>query len=273
VKTSKTASNPTPLKENTMDPKLAEIYGTNQVSEADVEKLAAAELATKLAGDESATQEQADMSDEDLEAIAQKVLAAPAEQETEQETQGDPDGEAQEKIAEADYLGRVMAHAYVNELKQIEKTSGWGDMPQKMLGSGGKSGAARRAAGKVMGRVRDIAKNHTGKAVGGAAAASGAAGFAAGRASKKGKEKKSGAENQMSALDTLTLMRANEILEASGIDPNSLTKVEEPAQEQEKTSAPADERQVLANAVEERAWALLAQYGVEPAPAEQEQAE
>ena len=270
-----------------MDPKLAEIYGTNQTTDADIEKLAAAELATQLAGDEQIADTEG-MTEEDLEAIAQEVLA-PAETETQVEEPREPteqektsaEKEAQEKVAEADYLGRTMAHAYVQELNKIaaeqEKTAGWGDAPQKMIGAATKSTRAKAEVGKVIGKAGEIAKNH-GKAIAGTAAATGTAGVLAGRASK-GKDKKSAAEveqPQLSAVDTLVLARANEILEASGIDPKSLTKIEEPAQ-QEKTSA--DEttetvdprREALANAVEQRAWELLGQYGVTPAeePADQ----
>jgi hypothetical protein len=260
-----------------MDPKLAEIYGTNQTTDADIEKLAAAELATQLAGDEQIADTEG-MTEEDLEAIAQEVLAPETEtqveepqEQTEQEKTS-AEKQAQEKVAEADYLGRTMAHAYVQELNKIaaaqEKTAGWGDAPQKMLGAATKSTRAKAAVGKVIGKAGEIAKNH-GKAIAGTAAATGTAGVLAGRASK-GKDKKSAAEGeqqQLSAVDTLVLARANEILEASGIDPKSLSKVEEPV-EQEKTSA--DEttdprREALATAVEQRAWELLGQYGVTPA--------
>ena len=286
-----------------MDPKLAEIYGTNEVTEADVEKLAAAELATKLAGDEETGTE--GMTEEDLEAIAQQVLAPEQEQQEEvEETQaGD---EAQEKVAEADYLGRVMAHSYVQELRNIEKTAGRGDgsgqeaeavneqvakmnakrakydkMGAEGPGMGAKLENKARSAKAGVGKVgKYIGAGFKGGATKGQRAAAigttvtGAAALAGGakKVFGKGKEKKSEAEEQpeqMSAVDTLVMARANEILQASGIDPATLTKIEE----QEKISADetVDAREVLANTVEQRAWELLGQYGVTPAEQETEQ--
>ena len=117
-----------------MDKTLAEIYGTNQVEEADVEKLAAAELAEQLTetGD-------AQIDEETLEALAQEVLAqedgseeqAAVEEpgvegeekvaEADETEEVELTEEAQEKIAEADYLGRIMAHSFVQESREIEK--------------------------------------------------------------------------------------------------------------------------------------------------------
>jgi hypothetical protein len=277
-----------------MDPKLAEIYGTNQTTEADIEKLAAAELATQLAGDDEINTEA--MTEEDLEAIAQQVLA-PAEEEQQGEDgqeKTSAEEEAQEKVAEADYLGRVMAHSYVQELNEIEKTAGAKEVAGKVLGAVKKyhAGAAEDVKGAVKGvksitgksgGVRDFDLGAKGRVISGAkgaakflphAAAATAAGVGAKKAfgGKKGKEKKSAAEGEqeLSAVDTLVLARANEILQASGIDPESLKPVE---QEQEKVSADetVDPREVLANEVEQRAWNLLGQYGVTPAEQEPEQ--
>jgi hypothetical protein len=97
-----------------MDPKLAELYGTNTVDENDIEKLAAAQLAEELG--EGQELDINDLSPEDIEAMASEVLAS-------EEGGGEDGDDAQEKLAEADYLGRVMAHAYVQELRGIEKTS------------------------------------------------------------------------------------------------------------------------------------------------------
>lgn len=101
-----------------MDKTLAEIYGTNQVEEADVEKLAAAELAEQLTetGD-------AQIDDETLEALAQEVLSQEdSEEASDEQAVSEPEmDEAQEKIAEADYLGRIMAHSFVQESREIQK--------------------------------------------------------------------------------------------------------------------------------------------------------
>lgn len=294
-----------------MDPKLAEIYGTNQQTEADLEKLAAAELAEGLANDEELTTE--GMTEEELEAVAQDVLNASGE-EGEQEG-GDIDGqektsaaeEAQEKLAEADYLGRVMAHAYVNELNGIQ-----GEMEKEAGMTGGQRSAyaakqtAKKVGGKVgdfLGKVKDIATAKQAregfsaakksKDIGGKAMAMGQKGALSEKGKKRagelaaknlgeGKEHmksglkgaaktvglygggaaalyggKKALEKKSSALDTLVEARALEILQASGIDPDALTEVDG----QEKVSDP---REALAGAVEERAWALLGQYGVVP---------
>lgn len=95
-----------------MDAKLAEIYGTNMDSYADLEKLAAAELAEKLAAEEGIDID--DLDDDTLEYLAQEVL------DSEYSSYED---DSQEKVAEADYLGRVMAHSYWQELNNIEKTA------------------------------------------------------------------------------------------------------------------------------------------------------
>jgi hypothetical protein len=137
-----------------MDPKLAEIYGTN---DADLEKLAAAELAEGLANDEQLDTD--GMTEEDLEAIAQDVLSASAEGEEEAEAaegEAAPEqektsaAEAQEKLAEADYLGRVMAHSYVNELRELEKTAG--PLMSRI------NQAGRAVSGAVKGQVKDVAQ-------------------------------------------------------------------------------------------------------------------
>lgn len=274
-----------------MDAKLAAFYGTNSPDEADVEKLAAAELAEKLASDESVNLD--DMSEEQLEAVAQEVLADGEEtdesevsedDETDAAAVSEPEGDAQEKLAEADYLGRVMAHAYVQELKNIEKTAampaGVGKVMGHLKGLGGKAksmGAAGAAKAKAMGasgaaKAKEMggkAKEHAkagaekakahvkahGKAYSAGAGAAG--GAAAMHAAKKMKEKKS------SAVDQLVEARIAEILEASEIDPAELTKVEET-----KTASAQD---VLAQTIEQRAWETLAQYGVVPATEETEE--
>lgn len=256
-----------------MDPRLAEIYGTNADTEQtqDTEKVAAAQLAEKLAGEDSLNLE--NMSGEDLEALAQEVLAADGateateekneESDESEESEETTDKEASEKLAEADYLGRVMAHSYVQELKNIEKSAAsYGGM----YGEGKKSGKkklkdmASKAKGAVsegMDRAKavgaitaakasNLAAKHPGKAK--ALAGLGAAGAGA-LAAKKMMSKKS------SALDTLAAQRALEILEANGIDPDAVDE-----QEEKTASNPAD---VLAAAVEARAVELLKERGFE----------
>ncbi len=262
-----------------MDPTLAEIYGTNQVSQEDLEKTAAAELAENLA-DEGQT-EMGSLSEEDLEAAAEEILSEVSEPE------GD---ETQEKIAEADYLGRTMAHAYVNELQAIEKEAAAAEGAKKAWQVGSRVGRALEGIGskltpnkvsdKVFSRSKiksmrearkggasmgDVAKSitqHSDKGYeamgklhkGVGAGAIGVGASAAGYGVHKAMEKKS------SALDELVELRALEILNASGIDPASLAPVE-----QEKVSEAAEAtRDVLAETVEQRAWELLGAHGVVP---------
>jgi hypothetical protein len=55
-----------------------------------------------------------------------------------------------EKLAEQDFLGRVMAHAYVNELKDIEKSAAAeGDDQEKKASLEQKAIEELRAAGLI----------------------------------------------------------------------------------------------------------------------------
>lgn len=99
-----------------MDEQLAAIYGTNQVTETeDQEKLAAAELLVKLAEDEGVDLDQ--FNDEEIAEMVNEIYGASAEGGEEKIAED----ESQEKLAEADFLGRVMAHAYAQEMREIEK--------------------------------------------------------------------------------------------------------------------------------------------------------
>lgn len=255
-----------------MDPKLAEIYGTNQASESDVEKLAAAELAEELSENDEANID--GMSDEQIEALAAQVLAGAEGEEQEQveeqsEEETDQDPESLEKISEADYLGRVMAHSYVNELRSIDaemqKEAASKEGPQTAAQSAArdakraktpnhptfsakarnKADSAKKAVKGAGGKVMSAIKNNPKKAAGGGLAALLAAGGgAAAYKHKKNKEKNS------SALDALAEQRALEILAENGIDIN---------EETEKVSS--GEQEVLAQAVEARAYAMLENAG------------
>lgn len=251
-----------------MDPQLAAIYGTNQ-DESDVEKLAAAELAGELAEGE----EKAELTDEEAEALAQQILADESgegaeveEEEQEGAAVSEPD-EAQEKLSEADYLGRVMAHAYAQELRKIAAfdPADMKKVPLKHRASGAARAAGKWAKGKAQAGWSK-AKEHGGKAVahvkahpksyaGGAAGLALAGGGAAYLHSKKGKKKHSAAEGEVSALDLLAERRAMELLAESGID------ISQETPETEKTSASEEQMTALQAAVEERAVALLQANG------------
>ena len=276
-----------------MDPRLAEIYGTNE-DVSDVEKTAAAELAEKLA--EEGEMNIDEMDNDAIEALAQEVLSSDEEQsdegEEEEKTASDAEDaeeeaaeeeeteeseeeetdekaektaadETEEKLAEADYIGRVMAHAYVQELKSIDKVAAKKEGPSKTrfrfeqakqkvknvaseVGDRAKSTA--NAAAFEFGRASKKKKGLMGA---GAAAGLGAAGFAAKKAfGKKGKKKHSAATP---ALDTLAQQRALEILEENGVDVS---------EKQAESEAPS-KWDVLGDAVEARAMELLKAEGFE----------
>lgn len=295
-----------------MDPKLAAIYGTNQETDADLEKLAAAELAEGLANDDEVDTD--GLTEEELEAVAQDVLNASAEGEEEggnidgEQEKTSADEDAQEKLAEADYLGRVMAHSYHQELQKIaaveqEKTAG--------MTSGQRAAqAVKSKGGKVLGALKDIA---TGKqAREGFAAAKkskGTADAAKNMASKsimspKGKERAGAAigkhmgdaaeakKKGMRGLGKTVALYGGGAAAAGGaaagmskkssamdtlVEQRAMAILEasgidpaelEEVEGQEKVSDP---REALASAVDERAWALLGQYGVVPAEAEEQE--
>lgn len=244
-----------------MDPRLAEIYQTNEDA-ADIEKTAAAELAEKLASDDELDVD--NLSADELEALAQEVLSAD-EETTEEETEtkeaaeeeteeGEEKTAEAEKLAEMDYLGRVMAHAYWQELKLINKEASADEGTEKTAGKGGalKAGLknlkklkklgpkAKELAGaaKEKGRAafkggRKMFKSH-GKHMGAAAGAGLAAGVAAGRMSK-----------HSSAVEQLAESRALEILAENGIE----------------VEGSGDKYEQLSNAVDARAIELLQENG------------
>lgn len=269
-----------------MDAKLAEAYKTNQADETDTEALATAALAEKLAASDEINVD--GMSDDEAEALASELLGTTAEEtpaeepaaEEAPEEEGEKTAEEltpeQEKIAEADYLGRVMAHAYAAERREIEKNAGKLD---NLKGAAAMAGAAAskhkdkavKGAKAAGGKVLEHLKAH-GKHMAGAGAAGAAAGAVAGRKSKKASAEEVPAqeEQQVSALDQLAVARAEEILKEHGY--------EAPADEQEKKSSiDEDKAAQLAAKVEERAMAMIADAGielekVEETPAEEDKA-
>lgn len=124
-----------------MDPILAELYGTDELvkeaAEQDTqeEEISIEEYLAKEAADafvEWASEEGIDLSkeaEEDIESSYAEfadgfIKAAAAEMSKEAGDESGEDAELQEKLAEADTLGRVMAHAYVQELAGIDKEAG-----------------------------------------------------------------------------------------------------------------------------------------------------
>lgn len=118
-----------------MDEQLAAIYGTGQMDEEDLVKTASAELLVKLAEEEGVDLDE--FSDEEI-----------AEMITNLEGGGEVEEDGSEKVAEADYLGRVMAHSMVQELGEIEKEAGWTRDKARAAWEGVKGGAS--AVGKFI---------------------------------------------------------------------------------------------------------------------------
>jgi hypothetical protein len=281
-----------------MDQRLAELYGTNQVTEDDVEKLAAAELAEQLTEDGDI--DLSGITEEDLEAVAQEVLGASGEEAGEEDEEEEVDGETQEKVATADLMGRVMAHAFVQEQTEIEKDAGakeiWEGTKRfgrkvhgkitglgaRALNVGSKKGERRvgkwtrkavadadvsaskkfnpsskdydvkkhEERSKAIADARKGAKKRMGRVVAGTGyGIAGGTATAAGYGAKKIHDKVT--EKRASAIDTLALQRAEEMLAAS----------------QEETVTPYD---VLADVVEQRAVEILQENGYEVGEAEQE---
>lgn len=287
-----------------MDQTLAKIYGTNEEVQ-DAEKLASAELAEKLAEGEELNLD--GLSTDDLEALAQQVLSAGADEGAEEEqteeqvesedadaeeekTASDETTEAEEKLAEADYLGRVMAHSYVQELKNIEKNASgtmadYGQTPTASKTERTLKKAKKTAGGvaeKLKGHAKDVGEgfkdlHYMAKSPRAAASAlkdslksqglkgtlkgnskalkalgvAGAGATAVGLGAKKMMSKKSEAE-QISALDQLAIERAKEILAENGVE----------LQSEEKTAALSEEQvAVLQSAVQARAEELLKAEG------------
>jgi hypothetical protein len=263
---------------------LAEMYGTRETIGApqqsdDVEKLAEAQLldealraenidvdslspdailkvASTLFGDDSALVKAA--AEEAGEHVAEGEAAAEGEHTGEGEAAAEgehtAEGEgSEEKVAEADFLGRVMAHSFTQERAEIDKQAGIKDIAGKAWehtkGAPGKAFGALKGKGHAMAEsfkkgkgeghgfkatlhgAAAAAKEHK-KTVGGVAAGTAAAAAAPFALHKK---------KHGSALDKLAEERAVEILRENGI------------------GQAEDEK--LASAVEQRAWEMLAEQG------------
>lgn len=128
-----------------MNEVLAQRYNTYEkiASPQDLEKNAAAEFLVKLAAEEGVDLDS--LSDNEVAELLSEV----------EKNASDPAAEAaseQEKLAEADFLGRTMAHAYVDELYEIEKSAGVGETAVKSYRAvKGALGRAGKAAGEWTG--------------------------------------------------------------------------------------------------------------------------
>lgn len=265
---------------------LAELYNTAGTiggpTEEDLAKQASVELVTKVAA--AAEIDPDALTDEQI----QDILVNAAEYQGElDKTASAQTGEIQlsaedvEKLAEADTLGRAMAHAYVNELAEIEKqAAGKGELLSRLGGAAKRGlqhasdasgvssirhGLARRGhAGKQIKKIEGMAhpKSSLGKveqrladlkaqkAAGGKTALKGAgrlAAIAGGTTAAAGggyaAKEALGAEEEFEAL---ALARANEVLE--------------------KTAGPSEAE--YAQLVEQRAAEILEENGYQVSWAE-----
>lgn len=263
-----------------MNPFLADLYGTAASigsTDTEQEKLAQASILEKQASilDEMFVSEGINVDDlapETIEKVAfslfgdENMIKVAEEDEEEEKKEKKKEKkkdeeEAQEKVAEADYLGRVMAHSYINEMTAIEKqAAGYGEAEKAehqrisrgvgralggvygTVGAAGMGSAAARTGGSLKAR---IAKGVGGALVGGAL--SGGLGYGAGYGGSRlanrigraiggeGKNK----EKQSSALDALAEQRAMEMIQ----------------------DANQSGEEKLAGAVEQRAFEILAENG------------
>jgi hypothetical protein len=266
-----------------MDPFLAEMYGTATTIGAapasdDIEKLAQAKFIDSLAREEEGVSYD-DLAPEVIVKVASEIFGegsllktaedvkeAKPEKEEEDEEEEEEESEEkktaalQEKIAEADFLGRVMAHSNVQEHALIEKEAGIGSWAKAPLETfkGLRSGRKMHAGGKEIkdwSRARaalETVKRHPGQAA--AAAGTAATPLAALAALKKGKEKKG------SDINAMVEARAYEMLKEAGY-----VQEEDPQAEFEKV-AEARALQMLAEAgydVEEMQKQAELDYAVE----------
>lgn len=128
-----------------MDQELAAMYGTSGATQEDTTKVAEMELFCKLASENNIDLSQ--LSDEQITELyngtfGKEASAEQSAQEPEQdkiaaaaEAEFNQQQEWREKVAECDKLGRIMAHAYVQELGNIKEA---GDMPPQFMGGGKK---------------------------------------------------------------------------------------------------------------------------------------
>ena len=281
-----------------MDAQLAEIYGTGQEANAedDQVKLAAAELLVKLAGDNNVDLSQ--FSDAEVAEMVQELQKeaelppqfqkkeesseekkeTPESKESSESSSESPEAkkaEAAEKVAEADFLGRVMAHSFAQECKEIEKDAGEekpsGGKWSRAIGRATTHGLVGQAAGAGVGAGVGAAlgkalKHGAGKGAGAGALVGAGLGSIAGqihgarkgwregKATDKALHEKKG-EAEQSALNALAEQRALAMAKEAGWVDTEGNLVAPPAPEATKTASPLD------LAVERRALEMLEANG------------
>ena len=109
------------------NPFLAQLYGTGATPEEDsLEKQASILMLTKIAEDREVDISNVDlagMSVEDLHSAINELSDEWGQEATEVEG-GDQEKQAMAEFGQADFLGRAMAHAYVDELDKIASARG-----------------------------------------------------------------------------------------------------------------------------------------------------
>ncbi len=236
-----------------MDLKLAAMYNTpGAASQEDMAKAASFELFAKLASENGI--DLGSMSAEERQYLYDNTMGKAAGENPFAKKDGDEDDddddkkdkeehakkekaaaefaatqEWQGKFAEADQLGRVMAHAYVHEMNSI-KEAGKMDALKNLAGKAGKMDALKNFAGKAgdaaskglerlgkkgvgiyAGGGEGAMSPATARRIGGGIAAAGAAGTAA-AVHKMSKKKES------SAIDSLALDYACKLANETGFD-------------------------------------------------------
>lgn len=237
---------------------LAEMYGTRDnigapSNDAEVEKMAEAQLLDEALQAEGIDIDQ--LPGETIVKLAHQLLGEDSQIVKEAAAEGDMDESFEEKVAQADFLGRVMAHSYVDEMTGMDKEAkGEAVFKAKLLGKKLLS-KTKKLPGRLGKQVERLGKGvtelyagkgsaarmhpRTAKLIGGGTVGAGtAAGAGAAYGTKKLMEKKN------SALDSLAEKRAMEWAAEHGLlDDGEETK--------------------LAAAVDQRAYELLLENGID----------
>lgn len=165
--------------------------------------------------------------------------------------------EAQAKFEEADALGRVMAHAYVEELDKIASQRGGSEKT-----AGSRLDRAGAAAREVAGKARNFAKSNNGRVAGAGAAGlgvGGSVGNAIGR--RQGREKTASSV----AFEKLAQDRAAEVLQTIGIDPSTGQPFQQQQQSPQVPQGNEEGQQPDFNqALDSRALQILSEAGYDP---------
>jgi len=127
---------------------LAQMYNTNQeVPEEDTQKLAQAELFAKIASDHGV-----DLESLDADQVGELYAQVFPEEVKEAAIGGDAEAHweekraSEEKFAEADMMGRIMAHSFHNESEEIKEAAGLTELGMRARGALGTAGTALKDA-------------------------------------------------------------------------------------------------------------------------------